>query len=185
MISLQIAELAGKLERLEISPVDVVENCISKIDQINPKLNAFLTITTDSVRRAAKIAEDEIRAGKYRGPLHGIPIGIKDIIDTANVRTTYGSAIFRNNVPAKDATIVSRLKEAGAIIVGKTNTHEFAFGVTTNNVHYGPTRNPWDPSRIPGGSSGDPRLRWQHHSAVPRSGLTREAPSESHQRSAV
>ena len=154
MISLQIAELASKLEMLEISPVDVVENCISKIDQINPKLNAFLTITTDSARRAAKIAEDEIRAGKYRGPLHGIPIGIKDIIDTANIRTTYGSAIFRNHIPAKDATVVSRLKEAGAIIVGKTNTHEFAFGVTTNNVHYGPTRNPWDPSRIPGGSSG-------------------------------
>ena len=154
MISLRIAELAGKLERLEISPVDVVEECISRISQINPKLNAFVTITADSARRAAKIAEDEIRAGKYRGPLHGIPVGIKDIIDTAEIRTTYGSAIFRNHVPAKDATVVSRLKEAGAIIVGKTNTHEFAFGITTNNVHYGPTRNPWDLSRIPGGSSG-------------------------------
>jgi aspartyl-tRNA(Asn)/glutamyl-tRNA(Gln) amidotransferase subunit A len=154
MNSLRIVELAGRLERREISPVELVEDCISRINQINTKLNAFVTITTDSARRAAKIAEDEIRAGKYRGPLHGIPIGIKDIVDTSGIRTTYGSAIFRNNIPERDATIVSRLKEAGAIIVGKTNTHEFAFGVTTNNVHYGPTRNPWDPSRIPGGSSG-------------------------------
>jgi len=154
MISLRIAELAGKLETREISPVEVVEDCISRIDQINPKLNAFVTVTADSARHDAKIAEAEIRAGKYRGPLHGIPVGIKDIIDTSNIRTTYGSSIFRNHLPAKDATVVSRLKDAGAIIIGKTNTHEFAFGVTTNNVHYGPTRNPWDPDRIPGGSSG-------------------------------
>lgn len=154
MISLRIGELASKLERREISPVEVVEECISRIDQINTKQNAFVTVTADSARRAAKNAEDEIQAGKYRGPLHGIPVGVKDIIDTSNVRTTYGSAIFRNHIPVKDATVVARLKEAGAIIVGKTNTHEFAFGVTTNNVHYGPTRNPWDPTRIPGGSSG-------------------------------
>ena len=154
MIDLQIAELADKLERLEISPVELVENCISKINRLNPKLNAFVTTAADSARRSAKIAEDEIRTGKYRGPLHGIPVGIKDIVDTANIETTYGSAIFRNHIPAEDATIVSRLKDAGAIIIGKTNTHEFAFGITTNNVHYGPTRNPWDPDRIPGGSSG-------------------------------
>jgi len=154
MISLRISELAGRLERLEISPVEVVENCISRINQINMKLNAFVTIATDSARVAAKIAENEIRAGKYRGHLHGIPIGVKDIVDTSGIRTTYGSTIFRNHVPAKDAALVLRLKEAGAITIGKTNTHEFAFGVTTNNVHYGPTRNPWDLSRIPGGSSG-------------------------------
>jgi len=154
MICLRIGELAGKLERREISPIGLVEDCLSRIDQINTKLNAFVTTTADPARRAAKIAEDEIRAGKYRGPLHGIPIGIKDIVDTSTIRTTYGSAIYRDHVPVKDATVVSRLKEAGAIIVGKTNTHEFAFGITTNNVHYGPTRNPWDLNRIPGGSSG-------------------------------
>ena len=154
MIGLRIAELASKLKSLEISPVRVVEDCLSRIEQVNTKLNAFVTTAADSARLAAKIAEEEMRAGKYRGLLHGIPIGIKDIVDTANIKTTYGSAIYRDHVPANDATIVSRLKEAGAIIVGKTNTHEFAFGITTNNVHYGPTRNPWDTSRIPGGSSG-------------------------------
>jgi aspartyl-tRNA(Asn)/glutamyl-tRNA(Gln) amidotransferase subunit A len=154
MNSPRIDELASRLERREISPLEVVEDCISRINQVNMKLNAFVTVAADSARRDAKVAEEEIRAGKYRGPLHGIPIGIKDIIDTSNIRTTYGSAIFRNHVPVNDAAVVSRLKEAGAIILGKTNTHEFAFGITTNNVHYGPTRNPWDPTRIPGGSSG-------------------------------
>lgn len=152
--SLRIAELAGLLERCEISPVEVVQNYISRINQINPKLNAFVTVSADAALWAARIAEEEIRAGKYRGPLHGIPVAIKDIVNTSGIRTTYGSAIFRDNVPLRDATVVSRLKKAGAIILGKTNTHEFAFGVTTNNPHYGPTRNPWDLDRIPGGSSG-------------------------------
>ena len=152
--SLGIVELAGQLERCEISPVDIVQNYISRINQINSKLNAFVTVSADAALRAARIAEEEIRVGKYRGPLHGIPVAIKDIVDTSGIRTTYGSAIFRDNVPLRDATVVSRLKNAGAIILGKTNTHEFAFGVTTNNPHYGPTRNPWDLDRIPGGSSG-------------------------------
>lgn len=154
MISLGIAQLADLLERGDISPVEVTEYCIDRIDKINTKLNAFVTISAEAARRSAKIAEDEIRAGRYRGPLHGIPIGVKDIIDTAGIRTTYGSAIFRDNVPQRDATIVSRLKQAGAIILGKTNTAEFALGVTTNNLHYGTTRNPWATDRIPGGSSG-------------------------------
>lgn len=152
--SLGIVKLAGQLERCEISPVEIVQNYILRINQINSKLNAFVTISTDTALRAARIAEEEIRVGKYRGPLHGIPVAIKDIVDTSGIRTTYGSAIFRDNVPLRDATVVSRLKNAGAIILGKTNTHEFAFGVTTNNPHYGPTRNPWDLDRIPGGSSG-------------------------------
>jgi aspartyl-tRNA(Asn)/glutamyl-tRNA(Gln) amidotransferase subunit A len=152
--SLGIVELAGLLARSEISPVEIVQDYISRIDHVNLKLNAFVTVSTDAALRAARIAEEEIRAGKYRGPLHGIPVAIKDIIDTSGIRTTYGSAIFRDNVPLRDATLASRLKDAGAIILGKTNTHEFAFGVTTNNPHYGPTRNPWDLDRIPGGSSG-------------------------------
>lgn len=154
LLSLGIAELASKLKGLEVSPVDAVEDCLSRIEEMNPKLNAFVTVTANEARCAAEKAEDEIKAGRYRGPLHGIPLAIKDIVDTAGVRTTYGSAIFRNNVPASDAVVVSRLKEAGAIVLGKTNTHEFALGVTTNNVHYGATRNPWALDRIPGGSSG-------------------------------
>lgn len=154
MMSLGIAQLADLLEKGDISPVEAVEYCIDRIGKINTNLNAFVTISAEAARRAAKIAEDEIRAGKYRGPLHGIPIGVKDIVDTSGIRTTYGSAIFRNNVPQRDATIVSRLNQAGAIILGKTNTAEFALGVTTNNLHYGTTRNPWALDRIPGGSSG-------------------------------
>jgi len=154
LLSLGIAELANKLKRQELTPVEVVEHCISRIDQINGTLNAFVTVSADDAQRAAKIAEDEIRRGKYRSPLHGVPLGIKDIVDTSGIRTTYGSAIFRNNVPEKDAVVVSRLKGAGAIVLGKTNTHEFALGVTTNNLHYGATRNPWALDRIPGGSSG-------------------------------
>lgn len=99
--SLGIVELAGLLERCEISPVEIVQNYLSRINQINSKLNAFVTVSTDTALRAARIAEEEIRAGKYRGPLHGIPVAIKDIVDTAGVRTTYGSPIFRDNVPLK------------------------------------------------------------------------------------
>jgi aspartyl-tRNA(Asn)/glutamyl-tRNA(Gln) amidotransferase subunit A len=154
LLSLGIAELSSRLKSRELSPVEVVEQCISRIDTINQTINAFVTVTADDARRAAKTAEEEIRGGKYRGPLHGVPLGIKDMVNTAGVRTTYGSTIFRSNVPEKDAFVVSRLKQAGAIVLGKTNTHEFALGVTTNNVHYGATRNPWALDRVPGGSSG-------------------------------
>jgi aspartyl-tRNA(Asn)/glutamyl-tRNA(Gln) amidotransferase subunit A len=154
LLSLGIVDLATKLEKRELSPLELLEHYLSRIDQVNPKLNAFVAVSADDARRAAKAAGDEIRSGRYKGPLHGIPLGIKDIIDTSGIRTTYGSAIFRNNIPEKDATVVSRLKEAGAIILGKTNTHEFAFGVTMENLHYGTTRNPWATNRIPGGSSG-------------------------------
>lgn len=153
-LSLGIADLGNKLVNRELTPIELVEGYISRIDQVNPKLNAFVTVTTDEARQAAKMAQDEMRSGKYRGPLHGIPLAIKDIIDTSGIRTTYGSSIFRNNIPEKDATVVSRLKQAGAIILGKTNTHEFALGVTTENVHYGDTKNPWSTDRVPGGSSG-------------------------------
>lgn len=154
LLYLRIAELSKKIKTEEITPTEVVEQCISRIEQRNPQINAFVTITAEDARQAARTAEKEIRDDKYRGPLHGVPIGIKDIIDTRGIRTTYGSTIFRDNIPEQDATVVSRLKEAGAIILGKNNTHEFALGVTTNNLHYGATRNPWMLDRIPGGSSG-------------------------------
>ena len=153
-LSLGIAQLAVKLRNMEISPVELVEDYISRINEINGKLNAFLNFSPDTPRRAAKIAEDEIKRGEYRGPLHGIPIAIKDLIDTSNMTTTYGSAIYQNHIPERDATVISRLREAGAIILGKTNLHEFALGVTNENEHFGATKNPWDINRIPGGSSG-------------------------------
>lgn len=152
--SIGISQLANKLRSDEISPVELVEDCISRINQINTKLNVFLDFSADGPRHAAKMAEHEMKRGNYRSPLHGIPIAIKDLIDTSEIRTTYGSAIYRNHIPHSDATVVSRLKEAGAIILGKTNLNEFALGVTNENAHYGATKNPWDPNRIPGGSSG-------------------------------
>jgi len=151
---LSISEVFKRIETGEISPVELVERSLTRIEQINDKLNAFVTVVPERARQAAKEAETEIRSGKYRGPLHGIPIGIKDIIDTEGIVTTYGSIIFKEHIPKRDATVVTRLKKAGTIVLGKTNTHEFALGVTTNNLHYGPTKNPWNLDRIPGGSSG-------------------------------
>jgi aspartyl-tRNA(Asn)/glutamyl-tRNA(Gln) amidotransferase subunit A len=151
---LSISEASKLIEAGELSPVNLVELQLNKIERLDGKLNAFITVVPELAKKAAKEAEMEIRAGKYRGPLHGIPIGIKDIIDTKGIVTTIGSSIFKDNVPNRDATVVKRLTKAGAVLIGKTNTHEFALGVTTNNLHYGATRNPWDLERVPGGSSG-------------------------------
>lgn len=151
---LSISEASELIETGELSPVDLIELQLEKIEQVDRILNTFITLIPELAKKAAKEAESEIQAGKYRSPLHGIPIGIKDIINTKGVVTTNGSRIFKDNIPRQDATVVKRLIKAGAILIGKTNTHEFALGVTTNNEHYGATRNPWDTERIPGGSSG-------------------------------
>ncbi len=151
---LSIAEASTLIEAGDLSPVDLVDAQLQKIEERNRTLNAFITVVPARARQAAQDAEAEIRAGQYRGPLHGIPLGIKDIIDTQGIITTMGSRIFHDHVPPRDATVVDRLTRAGAVLLGKTNTHEFAFGVTTNNAYFGPTRNPWDRARVPGGSSG-------------------------------
>ena len=151
---LSIAELGGLLRARTISPVEVTEAHLARIARLNPTLNAFVTVMADQAREAAKRAEAELAAGHWRGPLHGVPIGVKDIFDTAGVRTTIGSSFYRDNVPTEDADSVRRLKDAGAVIIGKCNTHEFAAGSTTNNPWYGATRNPWALDRSPGGSSG-------------------------------
>ncbi len=151
---LSIHELAGRIREREISPVEVVEAYLRQIEALNPSLAAFLTVTGDHALEEARQAEAEIAAGRWRGPLHGIPYGAKDIIDTAGVRTTHGSSFFRHHVPAKDADCIVRLRQAGAILIGKTLTHEFASAATTINPHYGTARNPWDLDRITGGSSG-------------------------------
>jgi aspartyl-tRNA(Asn)/glutamyl-tRNA(Gln) amidotransferase subunit A len=133
---------------------------LSRIKQFNPKLNSYITVTAELARSQAKRAEAELGTrGKRktrtdRGLLHGIPVSLKDNICTAGIRTTAGSKILTDYFPERDAQVVTRLKQAGAVLLGKTNLHEFAYGVTTNNPHYGATRNPWDTSRIPGGSSG-------------------------------
>ena len=151
---LSIAEASDLLRRKEISPVDLTNDCLARIDQLNPTINAFITVLHESALAQAHAAEDEIRAGQWRGPLHGIPIGLKDIIDTAGVKTTCGSALFAQRVPAHDAEVVRRLKDAGAVLIGKQNMQEFAWGGTSTSSYFGPVRNPWDPERIAGGSSG-------------------------------
>jgi aspartyl-tRNA(Asn)/glutamyl-tRNA(Gln) amidotransferase subunit A len=149
-----IAEAAAALRAGQVSSVELTEACLQRIDQLNAKLNAFMTVTADTARSQAARADDELRAGQDRGPLHGIPIAHKDLLCTMNVRTTSGSKIFADYVPDFDATAVLRLAEAGAVMLGKTGLHEHACGITSDNPHFGSIRNPWDPERIPGGSSG-------------------------------
>ncbi|WP_280832723.1 amidase [Mycolicibacterium frederiksbergense] len=137
-----------------MSPSELLERYLDRIERFNPTINAFTTVAADSARADAARAESELRDGCLRGRLQGIPIAVKDNIDTKGIRTTIGSSFFQHDVPARDARVVEMLRAAGAVIVGKTATHEFACGVTTNNPHYGPTCNPVDPARISGGSSG-------------------------------
>jgi aspartyl-tRNA(Asn)/glutamyl-tRNA(Gln) amidotransferase subunit A len=149
-----IAELAPRLAAGDISPVEVTETLLARIEQYDSRLNAYITVMADSARHAARAAEAAIQAGNYLGPLHGIPVAVKDLYATRGVRTTFGSPLFANWTPDYDACAVERLKRAGAIIIGKTNLHELAFGTTSANPHYGAVHNPWNPACHPGGSSG-------------------------------
>ncbi|MDI2028114.1 amidase [Saccharopolyspora sp. TS4A08] len=149
-----IAELGERLRADEIRAVDLVKAALTAIDALDGTLNAFVTVDRAGALRAAETADAELADGRDRGPLHGIPVAVKDIIDVAGLRTTMGSAHFADNVPAQDAECVTRLREAGAIIIGKTTTQEFAFGPTGDRAHNGASRNPHDPGRMTGGSSG-------------------------------
>lgn len=149
-----ISELSQLLRRREISPVEATGTCLERIEQRNPALNAFITVTAESALAEARAAEDEIGRGEWRGPLHGVPVALKDLIDTANVRTTAGSALYKDRVPERDAEVVRRLRQAGAVIVGKNNLHEFAYGGSSLVSYFGDVHNPWDVGRIAGGSSG-------------------------------
>jgi aspartyl-tRNA(Asn)/glutamyl-tRNA(Gln) amidotransferase subunit A len=151
---LTIVEAAKMLRNRQLSPVELTTACLNQIEKLNPLLNAFITVTADSAMAEARQAEDEITKGNYRGSLHGIPIGLKDLIDTAGVKTTCGSAVFANRIPTEDADIVQRLRQAGAVFLGKQNMQEFAYGGTSAASYFGPVHNPWDLTRIPGGSSG-------------------------------
>jgi aspartyl-tRNA(Asn)/glutamyl-tRNA(Gln) amidotransferase subunit A len=150
----EISELSLHIRDGRVSPVTLTEDCLSRIATLDPVLNSFITVTAESARREAHAAEQEIRAGRWRGPLHGIPIGLKDLIDVAGVATTAASAVFLDRVPTEDAEVVRRLRAAGAVLLGKQNMHEIAFGGSSVVSHFGPVRNPWDPRHIAGGSSG-------------------------------
>jgi aspartyl-tRNA(Asn)/glutamyl-tRNA(Gln) amidotransferase subunit A len=148
-----ISEAAEQIRQRKISPVELTRECLETIDRLNPTLNAFITVTADSALAEAKRTEQEIQSGNWRGPLHGIPIGLKDLIDTAGVRTTAASGVFRDRVPSEDADVVKKLKAAGAVFVGKQNLQEFAYGSSSLISHFGPVRNPVNPEFIAGGSS--------------------------------
>jgi len=149
-----LTDLAGAFRERRLSPIEVVETLLGRIEAEDKVLNAFITVTGERALEEAGRAEREILAGRYRGPLHGVPVGLKDLIYTEGVRTTMGSAFFEDYVPDHSATVAAKLEEAGAVLVGKTNTHEFAYGPTGDRSHFGPTRNPHDTARISGGSSG-------------------------------
>jgi amidase len=147
-------ELARLIAARAVSPVEVLDAYLAVIATLNPKLNAIVTLAADQARDAAKRAENAVMKGEPLGPLHGLPIGVKDVTPTAGIRTTFASPLFKDYVPAEDAEAVRRLKAAGAIVLAKTNTPEFGCGANTTNALFGPTRNPWNPALSPAGSSG-------------------------------
>jgi aspartyl-tRNA(Asn)/glutamyl-tRNA(Gln) amidotransferase subunit A len=151
---LDITQLVEPLRRRETSSLELTRAYLERIDRLNPRLEAYITVTADLALQQARQADDEMAKGTYRSPLHGVPLGIKDLFDVEGVPTTFGSRILRDNVADQDAALVARLKQAGAVILGKHNLHEFAFGITSENPHFGAVRNPWDTDRVPGGSSG-------------------------------
>src|SRR5262245_54000752 len=151
---LTLKQASDLIRRREASPVDLTQACLKRIDQYNPALNAFITIAREHALARARELEAEQKSGKWRGPLHGIPVALKDNIDTAGIRTTGASGLFKDRIPTEDAEVVARLKKAGAIVLGKLNLHEFALGGTSAVTYFGPVHNPWALDHHPGGSSG-------------------------------
>src|SRR5688500_8895551 len=148
------AETARPVARRDVAPGEAVRALLDRIDRIDARLGCYVTRLSDAALAEAKAAEQEIAAGGRRGPLHGVPMALKDIFDTGGVETASGAKVFKGHVPTEDAFVVRRLREAGAILVGKLNMHELAYGLTNTNPHFGPCRNPWDTERVPGGASG-------------------------------
>jgi len=149
-----IEEFGKRLRAREITAAQITDECLRRIDADNPTLNAFIRVMADEARQTARDRDRELAAGHDRGPLHGVPISIKDLIDMRGVPTTAASRVREGHVAERDAAVIAHLRQAGAVIVGKTNLHEFAFGTTNEDSAFGPARNPHDPSRSPGGSSG-------------------------------
>src|SRR5437660_7686821 len=151
---LSISELSELIRTRKISPVEITQTILERIETLNPAVNAYITVTRDLAMKAAQEAESEIQRKKWPGPLHGVPIAVKDLFDTAGVKTTAASALFKDRIPDQDAEVIRKLKTAGAVLIGKTNMHEFAFGGTSLVTYFGAVHNPWDPGHIAGGSSG-------------------------------
>ncbi|MBU6430429.1 MAG: Asp-tRNA(Asn)/Glu-tRNA(Gln) amidotransferase GatCAB subunit A, partial [Cyanobacteria bacterium REEB65] len=151
---LPVHELAPMIQRRELSPVEVTRTIVERIQRLEPRLNTFITFKPDEAMQQARRAEEEIVRGEYRGPFHGVPLAIKDNIAVAGWPTTNGSSLMADHVSDYDATVVEKLRAAGAIIVGKNNMHEWAMGVACTNGWFGAVHNPWDEKRVPGGSSG-------------------------------
>ena len=151
---MRILEAAELVRKKNVSPVELTRDCLARIDRVNPSLNAFIAVTAESALQEARKAEAEIAAGDWRGPLHGIPIALKDLIDTAGVPTTAASNVFRDRIPAEDAEVVLRLRQAGTVFLGKQNLHEFAYGGSSIVSCFGAVRNAWNTAYIAGGSSG-------------------------------
>ena len=149
---LTASQLSNLIETKEVSPVEATEAYLDRIEEVDPKLNSYITITGEQAFESARQAEQEIAAGKHRGPLHGVPMAVKDQFNTAGVLTTGGSSILKDNIPSEDATVIAKLKEAGAVMLGKLNMSEFAMAEIYNHP-YGTPRNPWDLERNPGTSS--------------------------------
>jgi aspartyl-tRNA(Asn)/glutamyl-tRNA(Gln) amidotransferase subunit A len=154
LTSLSLTEAAQLVRRRKVSPVELTRACLDRIENLNPGLNAFITVTAEAALASARSAEQEIGRDGWKGPLHGIPIALKDLLDTAGIRTTAGSGLFRERIPHEDAQVVRRLKAAGAVLLGKLNMHEFAFGGSSAISYFGPVHNPWNLAHSPGGSSG-------------------------------
>jgi len=151
---LSAGELSRRIKKRDVSPVEIVDAHLARIGETDGTLNSFITLLPDQARAAARRAESEILAGRYRGPLHGIPVGLKDLFNTGGVRTTSGSRIFDTFAPQRDCTVAARFYQAGAILLGKLNLHPLAYGPTGENADYGHMHNPWNPELITGGSSG-------------------------------
>lgn len=154
LLEITVTDLSDLIQKREVSPVEITENILEYIDYINPKTNAYISITADTALKSAREAEAEISSGNYKGMFHGIPIALKDNIFSNNELTTMASKIHGDFVPEYDATVTEKLRKAGAIFTGKLNMHEYAWGADNNNPHFGAVHNPWNPEKIPGGSSG-------------------------------
>jgi aspartyl-tRNA(Asn)/glutamyl-tRNA(Gln) amidotransferase subunit A len=154
LTSLTIAAAGRKIAARELTSVDLTRAYLDRIERLNPRINAYITVTPEQALAQARTLDEEIADGRYRGPLHGIPLALKDNIDTAGVLTTAASAVYADRVPREDAPVVEKLREAGAVLLGKLNMHEFAYGGTCVVTHYGPVHNPWSLEHTPGGSSG-------------------------------
>ncbi|MGC2695313.1 MAG: amidase [Candidatus Angelobacter sp.] len=153
MTQLELASASQAVQKKEVSPVDLTQACLIAIERLNPELNAFITVTGESALAEARKAESEIARGEWKGPLHGIPLAVKDLVETAGVKTTAASSVLKDYVPTADAEVVRRLKAAGAVLLGKLNLHEFAYGGSGIIGHFGVASNPWNKAHVTGGSS--------------------------------